>query len=71
MIPLEIKGDITIRDESTFEHISKKMIYFYKVTQLDISSSKIRELSKQRQSVKYLVPSSVEKFIGTRGLYRR
>lgn len=71
IIAADIKQDITIRDSLTFEHISKKMIYFYKVTQLDISSSKIRELSKQKHSLKYLVPPSVEKFIGTRGLYRR
>jgi len=69
-IPHEVRQNVTIRDNITFEHISKKMIYFYRVTQLDISSSKIRELARQQHSFRYLVPPAVEKFILTRGLYR-
>jgi nicotinate-nucleotide adenylyltransferase len=70
ILPPDVKNDVRVIDKLTFEHISKKRLYFHHITQLDISSTKIRESLKNNRSIKYLVPSSVERFINKRGLYR-
>jgi nicotinate-nucleotide adenylyltransferase len=56
-------------DESTWEHVSGKRIYFHRITQLDISSTKIRGLSRGGKSIRYLVPPAVERYIVKKGLY--
>ena len=45
------------------------LIYFQTVTQLDISSTRIRELVTRGQSVSYLLPPRVEAFIQQEMLY--
>ncbi|WP_434341560.1 nicotinate-nucleotide adenylyltransferase [Motilimonas cestriensis] len=45
------------------------LLYFTQVTQLDISSSKIRQLRQQQQSIKYLLPDSVIQYIEDNQLY--
>ncbi len=67
--PADLKGQVFSIGESTWEHSSGKRIYFHDITQLDISSTKIRELSKNGNSIKYLVPTNVERFITQKGLY--
>ena len=57
-------------DEATLEHASGRRIYLHEITQLDISSTKIKKLLKSGRSVKYLVPGSVERYIHQRRLYR-
>jgi len=57
-------------DETTYEHRSGKRIHFHRVTQLDISSTKIRELARNGSSIRYLVSHGVERFIDKRRLYR-
>lgn len=44
-------------------------IVFVHVTPLDISSSKIRDLSRQGRSVTYLIPEEVEEYIGSERIY--
>ncbi len=44
-------------------------VYMIQVSLLDISSSKIRALVKQRKSIRYLVPRQVEDYIRKKGLY--
>jgi nicotinate-nucleotide adenylyltransferase len=57
-------------DESVLEHASGKRIHLHEITQLDISSTKIRELARNNQSIRYLVPSAVERFVRKKRLYR-
>jgi len=46
------------------------VIYFRHVTFLDISSSRIREMVKKEQSVRYLMPESVLRYIVKNNLYK-
>ncbi len=67
--PPEVLKRIRSIDDSTFEHWSGKRIYIHRVTQLDISSTRIREAARKGESIRYLVPGPVEKFITQRRLY--
>src|SRR3970040_2451921 len=53
-----------------YRHRSGTHIYFIELTDIAISASEVRELVRKRQSIRYLVPSSLEKYIKRRGLYR-
>ena len=70
LFPSVVKSDVRRIDESTYEHRSGKRIFLYRVTQLDISSTTIRQLVRKGTSIRYLVPYGVERFIEQRGLYR-
>lgn len=52
-----------------YRHRSGTRIYFIELTDIAISASEIRALVRQGKSIRYLVPSAVEKFIKRRGLY--
>jgi nicotinate-nucleotide adenylyltransferase len=68
--PANLRGKTRQLDASTFEHPSGKKIHFLHVTQLDVSSTRIRDLASNGKSIKYLVPQSVERYIVKKGLYR-
>ena len=70
LFPRSVRKDIDMIGENTFEHISGKTIHMQAVTQIDVSSTKIREYVKDGKSVRYLVPRPVENFINERGLYK-
>jgi nicotinate-nucleotide adenylyltransferase len=56
--------------QKNYRHRSGTRIYFIELTDIAISASEVRELVRQRKSIRYLVPSSVAKYIKRRGLYR-
>lgn len=68
-LPGPLKGQATQVGDLTWEHASGKRIYVHHITQLDVSSTAIRELSRKGKSIRYLVPDAVERYITKRGLY--
>ncbi len=70
VFPRDVQEDMTEANASTFRHRSGKMVYFHRVTQLDVSATRIRENVRLSRSIRYLVPGSVERFIKEKGLYR-
>jgi nicotinate-nucleotide adenylyltransferase len=50
-------------------HSALHTIYHFKVSLLDISGTKIRDLLRKRKSIRFLVPESVETYIYKKGLY--
>ena len=52
-----------------YRHRSGTRIFFIELTDIAISASEIRALVRRGKSIRYLVPSNVEKYIRRRGLY--
>lgn len=53
------------------KRLSGKHFLKIDVAQVDISSSLIRDLVKQKRSIRYLTPDSVVKYIEKHGLYKK
>jgi nicotinate-nucleotide adenylyltransferase len=68
-LPDALRQRVRAIDSSTWEHASGKRIYLHRITQLDVSSTTIRDLAKAGKSIRYLVPRQVERYIAERGLY--
>ena len=69
-----IKSQITdgysfSKHKGAYIHSAKQPIYPFHVTPMDISSTEIRRLVKTGRSIHFLVPSAVETFIKSKGLY--
>lgn len=56
-------------ERATFTHPDLQPVHVFETTQLDISSTKIRELVRNGRSIRFLVPEKVEDFIKAKGLY--
>jgi nicotinate-nucleotide adenylyltransferase len=57
------------RSPTCFTHHRFPTIFTFAVTLMDISSSSIRERIRRGQSIRYLVPQSVQAYIRGKGLY--
>jgi len=58
------------KDQRTLIHHTGTRIQFLTVTALDISASDIRRRLRHGQSVRYLLPSAVERYATREGLYQ-
>ena len=58
------------KKEKCFCHATKKEIKICNVPKIDISSTMIRKLVKNRKSIKEFVPANVEKIIKAKELYK-
>ena len=56
--------------ENRFTHPEKADIRIASVTQMDISSTRIRALIRENRSIRFLVPGKVEEFIINKGLFK-
>lgn len=71
VLPVATRGDFCYgRDRQTLKHKSGSQVRFLDLTALDISASTIRERVRRAQSVRYLVPLPVERYIARHRLYR-
>ncbi len=69
-LPVDIAGDFCYYEaEKRLAHKSGHSVYYMVGTQLDISSTAIREMVKEGRSIKYLVPEPVEQFIHKQRIY--
>lgn len=58
------------RGKKFYRHKSGTKLFFFKLTDIAISASDIRDRLKEGRSIRYLVPLEVESYIKRRGLYR-
>lgn len=56
--------------KKAFRHESGTRLHFVRLTDIAISASEIRARVKAKKSIRYLVPSEIERYIERRGLYR-
>lgn len=69
-LPVDIARDFCYYEsEKRLAHKSGYSVYLMVGTQLDISSTAIREMIKTGRSIKYLVPGPVEQFIHEQRIY--
>jgi nicotinate-nucleotide adenylyltransferase len=56
--------------KKSYRHQSGRRLFFFRITDIAISASDIRERIKEGRSIRYLVPLEVEAYIKKKGLYR-
>lgn len=71
LLPVASRKDFCYgRNRQTLRHTSGSQVQFLELTAVDISASTIRERIRRTQSVRYLVPLPVERYIARHRLYR-
>jgi nicotinate-nucleotide adenylyltransferase len=68
-IKKNISDSYQFKNESCYFHIKFSKIYYYNVSLLEISGTKIRKLIQNGKSIRYLVPEPVENYIYEQELY--
>jgi nicotinate-nucleotide adenylyltransferase len=72
LLPVAARGDFCYApSRSELVHQTGTRIQFLTVTALDISASAIRRRIQRGQSIRYLVPAAVERYLTREGLYRQ
>ena len=57
------------RQGSTPAYLPERSVFFSQAPRIDLSATQIRNYLKNRQSIRFLVPSEVENYIYEHGLY--
>jgi len=71
-IPVAARAEFCYQSKSrTLEHRTGTRISFFRLTDLAISASEVRERVRHGSSIRYLVPRSVEQYIARHRLYAR
>jgi nicotinate-nucleotide adenylyltransferase len=65
----QLIAECQVGDKSQFSHSLAGKLMFYPVTQLDISSTRIRDAIRQQRSVRYLLPAEVIAMIEQEHIY--
>ncbi len=69
-LPVAVHSEFCYRPASrTLEHRTGNQIVFQRLSDLDVSASALRDRLLHQQSIRYLVPTSVERYITRHGLY--
>jgi nicotinate-nucleotide adenylyltransferase len=72
LIPVALRSQFCYRSDSRdLEHSTGNRVIFQPISGLDISASSIRLRLRRGQSIRYLVPTSVERYITRHELYAR
>ena len=72
LLPVAARRDFCyVRNDKTLRHRTGTHIRFVTVTALDVSASDIRLRLQRGRSIRYLVPSSVERYLSRHRLYPR
>ena len=72
LLPVAVRSDFCYQsDRRTLLHESGNRVLFLNVTALEISATDIRRRASQGQSIRYLVPGGVERYVRERALYAR
>ncbi len=71
-LPVAVRAEFCYRPKAKrLEHRTGNQVIFQRISDLDISASAIRHRLLRDQSIRYLVPATVERYIGRHGLYAR
>jgi nicotinate-nucleotide adenylyltransferase len=69
-LPVAVRSEFCYRRTSgTLEHRTGNQIVFQRLSDLDISASTLRDRLRHGLSIRYLVPTSVDRYIARHGLY--
>jgi nicotinate-nucleotide adenylyltransferase len=72
LLPVAARGEFCYeKNQQTLRHASGSRVRFLRLTALDISASAIRQRVERGQSIRYLVPAAVERYIHRHRLYAR
>ncbi|HYD48808.1 MAG TPA: nicotinate-nucleotide adenylyltransferase [Terriglobales bacterium] len=71
-LPVAARGEFCyLPKANVLEHLSGHRILFQTITDLSISATAVRALLRRHQSVRYLVPPAVDRYIARHQLYAR